>query len=342
VYARPGWSPSGGYAPGPVATPTKRRAPRGDTATAVAKTAGRGPAPGRNRLRLAALAVASAVLWLSAAPAPQTAALGRVAHTQSGTWPAAPTALPPLPPRTASIAKLLGGILSLPFPGPETPLVPDAPASPPVPAPAPTAPEPQARERAPVASTVKVSGVACGLRLDGSGFSPDTDTIVTNAHVVAGVRQPVVKGPDGRTLAAQVVVFDPERDVAVLAVPGLNQPSLPLGSATPPEQATVYGHPFGQEAVQELPVRIESREVARVPNIYNTRAALRENLVMTGNVLSGDSGAPTVDSSGAVVGMVFAVEVLRPGRAFAIPSEDLVRPLAAPRTSPANTGPCLR
>lgn len=285
------------------------------------------------------LAVATLLVWVAAAPPGSASALLRVSHAvASDTMPSSPTALPPVP-RPATITTLLGEILSFPFSSPQPPVAPFAPPGPQAaPAPAPSLPVPSG----PAASTVKVTGVACGFRLNGSGFSPEADTVLTNAHVVAGVREPVVRRPDGVTLAARVAVFDPERDVAVLVVPGLNEPSLPLGPAVAPAAATVYGHPFGQEAVQELPVRIEGRQVAHVPNIYNTSAALRENLVLTGEVLSGDSGAPTVDSSGAVVGMVFAIEVFRPGRAFAIPSEDLAGPLAAPRGSVANTGPCLR
>src|SRR5829696_2140321 len=54
------------------------------------------------------------------------------------------------------------------------------------------------------ASTVRVSSVGCGVRLQGSGFSPAPDTIVTNAHVVAGTSRTEVLRPDGRTLPAAV------------------------------------------------------------------------------------------------------------------------------------------
>ena len=80
-----------------------------------------------------------------------------------------------------------------------------------------------------IASTVRVSGQACGRILTGSGFAADTETIVTNAHVVAGVDNPSVIRPDGRRLSATVVVFDPNRDLAVLSVPGLDQAPLTGG-----------------------------------------------------------------------------------------------------------------
>src|SRR5205085_3840298 len=70
-------------------------------------------------------------------------------------------------------------------------------------------------------STVKVEGIACRRVQDGSGFSPAPDVIVTNAHVVAGEKDTFVIKPDGRRLRATVAVFDPNRDLAVLRVPGL-------------------------------------------------------------------------------------------------------------------------
>lgn len=289
---------------------------------------------------LAVLVVASlASAGISTSPIAQAPSLRPVAFMSQAT---VPTALPPLPPRPATISKLLSqllgplGSLAPPLAPPES-STPEPPGSSPFTEPAPSV----VAEPSPKDSTVKVSGEACGLLLNGSGFSPAPDTVLTNAHVVAGVRQPVVLRPDGQSLAARVVMFDFSRDVAVLAVPGLDVPPLPLRSASPPQPAVVYGHPFGQDAVEELPVRIEGRFVANVPDIYRTSTSVRENLALTGNVRSGDSGSPTIDSGGAVVGMVFAVEVLRPGRAFAIPSEDLSVSLGAPRSTAADTGPCL-
>ena len=80
-------------------------------------------------------------------------------------------------------------------------------------------------------SVVKVTGTAadCNRRLDGSGFVMSDGHVLTNAHVVAGVDRPEVQvGGDGRSYAARVVVFDPDRDLAVLYAPDL--PSAPLAA----------------------------------------------------------------------------------------------------------------
>ena len=79
--------------------------------------------------------------------------------------------------------------------------------------------------QAAVSRVVKVQGTAlsCDRLIEGSGFVFAPDHVMTNAHVVAGVTQgPTVTTPSGRTVQAQVVLYDPQVDIAVLYVPGLN------------------------------------------------------------------------------------------------------------------------
>jgi S1-C subfamily serine protease len=80
-------------------------------------------------------------------------------------------------------------------------------------------------------SVVKVSGIApsCSRQIDGSGFVYAPERVMTNAHVLAGVTDPVVHA-EGDEFDATTVYVDEEVDIAVLAVPGLD--TLPL-SFTP-------------------------------------------------------------------------------------------------------------
>ena len=129
--------------------------------------------------RLRALPALVAVAFLVVSTAPADAAGAKRDKKAPATLPGSQLA------RDAGLAGLLSGLL----PG----LLPPAPtADPPAPSVSQTV----------TASTVKVSGVACGVRVDGSGFSAAPDTVVTNAHVVAGVANPQVVCPDGRRLGA--------------------------------------------------------------------------------------------------------------------------------------------
>ena len=191
------------------------------------------------------------------------------------------------------------------------------------------------------ASTVKISGLGCGGRLEGSGFSAAADTVVTNAHVIAGTTSIQVLLPDGRRLPAKVTFFDPARDLAVLSVPGLRQQPLPLSSAGVGATGGVFGHPQGQVPVEVSPAVVVRKVTASTTDIYGDGSYRRQILVLASRLEPGDSGGPLVNQSGEVVGVAFAVSASRASTAFAIPAETLAPVLAEPRTGAVSTGPCL-
>src|SRR3954449_10681602 len=82
-------------------------------------------------------------------------------------------------------------------------------------------------------SVVKVSGIApsCSRQIDGSGFVYAPERVMTNAHVLAGVREPVVHA-GGEQYDAIPVFVDPEVDIAVLDVPGLPERPVPFAQQT--------------------------------------------------------------------------------------------------------------
>lgn len=190
------------------------------------------------------------------------------------------------------------------------------------------------------ASTVKVSGTACRRRMEGSGFSPASNTVVTNAHVVAGARNIRVQRPDGRELAAQVQVFDPDRDLAVLAVSGLGQEPLPVGTAEVGDTGAVFGHPGGQVEIEVEPARIDDQRTAVGRDIYNSSITRRDVFFLAARLEPGDSGGALVNVSGAVVGVAFAIAPDAPATAYALTDKELRPVLAQPRSGAVSTGPC--
>jgi S1-C subfamily serine protease len=210
-----------------------------------------------------------------------------------------------------------------------------------LPAAPPAAVPPTAAANPAIASTVRVNGVACGVRLAGSGFSTAPDTVVTNAHVVAGETTTSVLRPDGRTLPATVQVFDPERDLAVLSVPGLGEPPLGLAPAVAGETDTIFGHPLGLAPTTVIPARVTRRITTDIGDIYNRAGDVRQILVMSADLQPGDSGAPVVNGAGKVVGVAFASYSLARSVSFAVASEELAPVLAQHPTGPVGTGPCI-
>ncbi|MGI8778446.1 MAG: MarP family serine protease [Acidimicrobiales bacterium] len=191
------------------------------------------------------------------------------------------------------------------------------------------------------ASTVRVSGVACGRLLEGSGFAPEPNVIVTNAHVVAGERATQVLRPDGRRLTARVVVIDPQRDLAVLSVPGLSQAALPVASAQVGDKGAVFGHPQGQIQVDVQPARVDGRRTATGRDIYNSAVTRRDVLFLASKLAPGDSGGALVNQGGAVIGVAFAIAPDEPSTAYAISDKELRPVLAEPRAGAVGTGDCV-
>jgi S1-C subfamily serine protease len=191
------------------------------------------------------------------------------------------------------------------------------------------------------ASTVKVEGVACRRVQDGSGFSPAPDVVVTNAHVVAGEKDTFVIVPGGRRLRATVAVFDANRDLAVLRVPGLGQPPLPVANARPGAQGAVFGHPNGQTQLAISPAAIRQRVEALGRDLYDQRETRRQIYILAANLHPGDSGGALVDRNGAIVGVAFAIAPDRAGTAYALTETELRAVLALPRNGKASTGPCV-
>src|SRR5207253_9273880 len=93
--------------------------------------------------------------------------------------------------------------------------------------------------------TLKVQGFGCGGIVFGSGFPVGPGMVLTNAHVVAGTQGTTVQNPTGPRLAARVVLFDAERDVAILYVPRLALVPINEAAAHPGTQGAAIGYPGG-------------------------------------------------------------------------------------------------
>ncbi|MFD0314490.1 MarP family serine protease [Streptomyces flavalbus] len=164
-----------------------------------------------------------------------------------------------------------------------------------------------AATRAARASTVKVEGVAGTQGREGSGFVYAAERVMTNAHVVAGIDEPTVRvGGVGRAYEARVVLFDPDKDVAVLYVPGLAAPALGFDDgAARGDAAVVAGYP--QDGGLDLQAAtVASRVRANGQNIYSDGTVTREIYAIRSTVRPGNSGGPLLTTDGKVFGVVFA------------------------------------
>ncbi len=194
-------------------------------------------------------------------------------------------------------------------------------------------------------STVKILGTAraCDRTQEGSGFVVTAERVVTNAHVVAGVPAPTVQVlGEGEALPATVVVFDPDRDLAVLAVPGLDAPPLVQGTELEGgDPAMVVGFPQGGPFTPS-PARVRQVLDARGQDIYGQAGVTREVYSLFAQVRPGNSGGPVVDAAGALVGVVFATSLDDPDTGYALTLDEAqpVLDAAAGSTAAVDVGPC--
>jgi len=193
-------------------------------------------------------------------------------------------------------------------------------------------------------SVVKIRGTAsaCSRSLEGSGFVIAPQRVMTNAHVVAGTDVVGIETTAG-DYPARVVYFDPEVDIAVLAVPRLRAPALPFAAETAKagDSAIVLGYPL-DGPYKATPARIRGRINLRGPDIYEANTVQRDVFTVRAEIRSGNSGGPMITPDGKVIGVVFGAAVEDPETGFTLTAEQVRAEvdLAPSQTSNVSTGSC--
>ncbi len=186
-------------------------------------------------------------------------------------------------------------------------------------------------------SIVKVVGTAqsCGKVLEGTGFVFGQRRVMTNAHVVGGVDEPTVQiGGEGRKYDAKVVLYDWERDIAVLDVPDLRAPVLRFSTedASSGKSAIVAGFPENG-SYDVRPARVRGRITADGPDIYHRGTVRRDVYSLFATVRQGNSGGPLLTPDGRVYGVVFAKSLDDPDTGYALTADEIQDDIAQGRTA---------
>jgi S1-C subfamily serine protease len=170
------------------------------------------------------------------------------------------------------------------------------------------------------------------------------ERVLTNAHVLAGVEEPVVEAPGEGGRTGRIVYFDPVDDLAVIAVPGLTTPALTinpqLGTGA---RGVVDGYPFGGPFTSR-PAEVVSVDSILVPDIYGENTSERQVFVLAADVDPGNSGGPFLDQEGAVAGVVFgrSENAENVGYALTLQEAGDVVDEAASLSESVQSGQCVR
>jgi serine protease Do len=154
----------------------------------------------------------------------------------------------------------------------------------------------------------------------GSGFFISSDGYaVTNNHVVQNAENVQVTTDDGKTYKAKVIGTDPRTDLALIKIDGKDFPYVKL-SDTPPrvgDWVLAVGNPFGLGGtVTAGIVSARGRDIGAGP--YD------DFIQIDAPVNKGNSGGPTFDVDGNVIGVntaIFSPSGGSVGIAFAIPAD---------------------
>lgn len=178
-------------------------------------------------------------------------------------------------------------------------------------------------------SPIVASSEGAGVIVDRQGI------IITNAHTVRGAAKIAVTFFNGKTVAAKLVYFAPQADLAVLLViPPFDLVVLPLadGGNIHLEQRV-----FTIGTSQLLRNTLSEGRISGlgIPKIFSGNAKEQVLLLqITFDLYQGDSGSPLVNEDGKLLGIMTAASRARGKEAYAIPCNRIIEVLqAAAQTS---------
>ena len=193
---------------------------------------------------------------------------------------------------------------------------------------------------------MRVEAIACGNFVTGSGFAAGAHHIFTNAHVVAGSDRVWISF-DGALdrYRAEVVMFDPELDAALMYVPDVALEPLTLADQSPGrgEKAAALGFTGGGR--QRVIPAVVSREIdALGRDIYGDGIVARNVLELREDVAPGDSGGPLLIPGGDVGGVTFSESQTDPSIGYALTPTAVADAIASAldSTDLVDTKRCLR
>lgn len=164
----------------------------------------------------------------------------------------------------------------------------------------------------------RVNGMGTGVVIDSRGY------IVTNHHVVDGVREIQVTTADGEHFIARLMARDPETDLAVIKIDSPKPlPVIDIGTSAdlmPGESVIAVGNAYGYEHTVTRGIVSALHRAVQVSD-----AQYYEDLIQTdASINPGNSGGPLLNIDGEMIGINVAVRAGAQGIGFAIPVDKAI------------------
>ncbi|MCA9148207.1 MAG: trypsin-like peptidase domain-containing protein [Planctomycetales bacterium] len=159
----------------------------------------------------------------------------------------------------------------------------------------------------------KVNGMGTGVIIDERGY------IVTNSHVVEGVREIKVTTADSESYIARLVANDVQTDLAIIKINATRSlPLINVGTSRDlmvGEEVIAVGNAFGYE---HTVTRGIISALHRTVNVTDTQQYI-DLIQADASINPGNSGGPLLNIDGEMIGINVAVRVGAQGIGFAIP-----------------------
>ncbi len=193
------------------------------------------------------------------------------------------------------------------------------------------------------AATVRVRADGCGPRTElGTGTVIADGLVVTAAHVVAGAERVEIVDRLGDAIDSEVVLFDPELDMAALRPLTDAGPPAPL-RADPGQQGDtgLVALVAADGSVALAEVDVLQRVTIETTDIYRDEPVRRRGLRVSVTVVPGDSGA-MVYLPGGGVGIVWSRSTATSAQAWTVDLPAALLDASSRRSlaTPVDTGPC--
>lgn len=173
---------------------------------------------------------------------------------------------------------------------------------------------------------VTLRTTACGhaSRTTGSGVVVDDGLVLTAAHVVVGATDVLVETPSD--VASTVVLIDRSRDLALLAVPGVDAQPPDIVELDAGQDVRIVG----AASSGTVDATVERRLTMQVDDVRRATRSQRAGYELDAAISGGDSGAGVFDDEGRLAGIVFAVPTTRDRATFAVGAREIDTVLTSP------------
>ena len=188
-------------------------------------------------------------------------------------------------------------------------------------------------------SVVRITSFGCSGVVDGSGFVVGKGIVATNAHVIAGIKRPIIKSGT-QSYSGEPIFFDPSQDIALLKVSGLDTKALPFGSFS--LGSIVYAEGYPNSIFTITVGTIIQSSLIDGPNIYGLGNIARPTYTLNLKIEPGSSGGPLLNYDGSVVGVIYARDTKNSSIAYALSTSELIHDIAGIRSNShrVGTGSC--